>query len=137
MDTNKIKVATSIGAPVDKVWEQYTRPEHITQWNFADPSWHCPRAGNDLRKGGKYTARMEARDGSFGFDFEATYEEVVDREKLHYTLVDGREAITTFEPKGQTTLVTTHFDPEDQNSREMQQQGWQAILDNFKNHVER
>jgi len=136
MENNKIEVAATIAAPVEKVWEQYTRPDHIIQWNFADPSWHCPRASNDLRAGGKYSARMEARDGSFGFDFEAIYDQVVDHRNLSYTMADGRQAITTFEPRDNATLVTTRFDPEGQNPREMQQEGWQAILDNFKDHVQ-
>jgi len=136
MENKKITVEATIGAPRARVWDYWNRPEHITQWNFADPSWHCPRAENDLRTGGRYAARMEARDGSFGFDFEATYDEVVDQERIRYTLADGRVVTTTFQPQGQNTLVTTRFDAEDQNPLEMQKGGWQAILDNFKNYVE-
>lgn len=132
----KITVETTIDADVRKVWECYTKPEHITKWNFAADDWQCPRASNDLKAGGKYAARMEAKDGSFGFDFEAIYDEVVDGKKLSYTMEDGRQAITRFEDLGGKTKVTTSFDAESQNSREMQQQGWQAILNNFKKYVE-
>ena len=121
---------------VERVWECWTHPEHITQWNFAADSWCCPRAENDLKVGGRYMARMEAKDGSFGFDFEAIYDEVVRHKKISYTMMDGRQATTTFENSGNGTLVTTVFDPEDQNPLEMQEGGWQAILNNFKTYVE-
>lgn len=132
----KITVETNIDASLNKVWEYWNKPEHITQWNFADDSWHCPKAENDLRVGGKYNARMEAKDGSFGFDFEVVYDEVVNQKKISYTMADGRQATTNFEHLGGRTKVTTTFDAESQNSVEMQKGGWQAILGNFKRYVE-
>ena len=136
MSTTKIMIQAIISEAIEKVWDFYTKPEHITQWNFADPSWHCPKAENDLRVGGKYRSRMEARDGSWGFDFEATYDEVVDKEKFTYTMSDGRQATTQFEKLGNTTKVSIQFDAESENSEEAQKDGWKAILDNFKKYVE-
>lgn len=136
MENQKLKVTAEIKAPIEKVWNAYTQPEHITKWNQASEDWHCPHAENDLKVGGKYNARMEAKDGSFGFDFEAVYDEVVDGEKLSYNMLDGRNAMTEFISEGSTTQVSTTFDPENQNPIEMQQGGWQAILNSFKNYVE-
>lgn len=136
MSDGKIKIDANIAAPKNKVWEFYTQPEHITQWNNADESWHCPNAENDMRVGGKYRARMEAKDGSFGFDFEAVYDEVVPGEKFTYTMPDGREVNVDFEDAGDATNLRVAFDPESQNSLEMQRGGWQAILDNFKKYTE-
>jgi uncharacterized protein YndB with AHSA1/START domain len=133
---NKIIVTAAINAGSQKVWDFYVNPEHITQWNFADPSWHCPSASNDLRVGGKYQARMEARDGSFGFDFEALYDEIVEGKKLTYTMLDGRQATVEFRNNGEQTDVAVAFDPEGQNPEEMQKAGWQAILNNFKVYAE-
>jgi uncharacterized protein YndB with AHSA1/START domain len=138
--SEKITISALINAPITKVWDGYTVPLHITQWNFADLSWHCPHAENDLRVGGKYTARMEAKDGSFGFDFEGIYNKVELNKGLSYhlgtALGEGREVTTLFEPQGENTLVTTTFDPENENPVEMQKMGWQMILDNFKKYVE-
>ncbi len=89
----KIRIEATVAAPASKVWSMWTEPKHITKWNFAIPEWHCPKAANDLKVGGKYSARMEAKDGSFGFDFEATYDEVIDQKKITYTMDDGRQAI--------------------------------------------
>jgi uncharacterized protein YndB with AHSA1/START domain len=136
MTTTKITVQADINASASKVWDYYTNPQHITQWNFAADDWQCPTAKNDLRPGGKYVARMEAKDGSFGFDFEATYEKVVDQKSLSYVMEDGRKATVNFEPAGKTTLVSVTFDAESENSPEMQKQGWQAILNNFKKYAE-
>lgn len=137
MATTKITIDTVISAPVSKVWEYYTLPEHITKWNFASDDWHSPEARNDLRVGGTYFSRMEAKDGSLGFDFEAVYDEVEEHKKITYTMGDGRQSSTSFEDLGDgTTRVTTSFDAEDQNDLEMQKGGWQAILNNFKKHVE-
>jgi uncharacterized protein YndB with AHSA1/START domain len=137
---SKITIEAIVEANVAKTWEAYTHPTHITQWNFADPSWHCPHAENDVRVGGKYTARMEAKDGSFGFDFEGIYNKVELNKELSYhlgtALGEGREVTTLFESQGEKTLVTTTFDPENENPVEMQKMGWQMILDNFKKHVE-
>jgi len=136
MSHSQIKIEATILAPLSKVWSSWTKPEHITQWNFAIPEWHCPNATNDLRVGGKYTARMEARDGSFGFDFEGIYDEIVDQKKLSYTIADGRKVTTTFEGQGNSTKVITTFDAEKQNPEEMQRNGWQSILNNFKKYTE-
>lgn len=136
MEQTKIKIEANISADISKVWEYYTKPEHITKWNFATDDWQCPRAENDLKPGGKYSARMEAKDGSFGFDFEAIYDEVVDQKKLTYTMGDGRQVTTNFENLDGTTKVTTTFDAENTNDVEMQRAGWQAILNNFKNYTE-
>src|SRR6202012_6298101 len=103
--SNKISVTATVNADAQKVWDYYTQPQHITQWNFADPSWHCPSASNDMQPGGKYSARMEAKDGSFGFDFEAIYDEVVDGEKFAYTMGDGRQCSVVFKPVGDETEV--------------------------------
>ncbi|HEY0895968.1 MAG TPA: SRPBCC family protein [Sphingobacteriaceae bacterium] len=136
MEQTKIKVDADIQADVQKVWDYYTRPEHITKWNFASDDWHCPRSENDLRAGGRMFSRMEAKDGSFGFDFEAIYDEVAEPEKITYSMADGRQATTSMEPNGTGTRVEIVFDSESVNPVEMQQQGWQAILNNFKNYVE-
>ena len=137
MNTEKITVQAHIKAPLTTCWSYWTEPAHITQWNFASPDWHCPRATNDLRAGGRYSARMEARDGSVGFDFDATYDEVADQQRLHYTMDDGRRADTTFAEANGTTHVAVTFDAETQNPIAMQRDGWQAILDNFKSYTEK
>ncbi len=136
MSNTKITVETTVSADVKKVWDYWTQPEHITKWNFASDDWHCPRAENDLKVGGKLSSRMEAKDGSFGFDFEAIYDEVIDHEKITYTMADGRQATTSFENLGDKTKINIVFDAENENPVEMQKGGWQAILDNFKKYVE-
>ncbi len=133
---NKITITNHVHAEVKKVWDNYTDPEHIVKWNFADPSWKCPSASNDMRVGGKYSARMEAKDGSFGFDFEAIYDEVIDGKKFTYTMPDGRQVTVLFNENGSQTDIVITFDPEGQNSIEIQKNGWQAILDNFKKYTE-
>jgi uncharacterized protein YndB with AHSA1/START domain len=132
----KITVSAAINAPVQSVWDKWIVPHHITKWNFASDDWHCPKAENDLRAGGKMNSRMEAKDGSFGFDFEAVYDEVIEHKKITYTMADGRKAITTFENGTGNTNVTIIFDAENENPVEMQQGGWQAILNNFKKYAE-
>lgn len=136
METTTITIRALIAADIQKVWDYYTQPEHITQWNFAIDTWHCPFASNDLRPGGKYVARMEAKDGSFGFDFEAVYDEVIPHQKIAYTMLDGRKAFVEFSPHKHQTEVTITFDPETQNPIEMQRDGWQSILNNFKKYTE-
>lgn len=123
-------------ASVEKVWFLWTLPEHITQWNNASPDWHTPRAENDLRAGGKFLSRMEAKDGSFGFDFWGIYDEVKTNELIAYTMGDGRKAEVHFTSKGNETQIITSFEAEEENSEELQKAGWQAILDNFKNYTE-
>lgn len=131
-----ITISAVVNAPAERAWACYTQGEHITGWNFADPSWHCPSASVDLRVGGTATSRMEARDGSFGFDFAYIYDEIVPHERLAFHLEDGRKIVTTFAPEGDTTVVTTVFDPESQHPVEMQRDGWQSILNNFKTYTE-
>lgn len=135
-DKTPITVETAVKAPVEKVWKLWTSPEHITKWNSASDDWHTPRAENDLRAGGKFLSRMEAKDGSFGFDFEGVYDEVKTNELIAYTMSDGRQAEITFIDKENETKVITIFDAENQNPIEMQRDGWQAILDNFKKYAE-
>jgi len=137
MTAPEITIHASIHANSEKVWACYTEPEHITQWNFASPDWQCPHASNDLTQGGKYLARMEAKDGSFGFDFEAVYDEVVPGEKLAYTMGDGRKATVRFQKNGTQTELSIVFEAEMENSIALQRDGWQAILNNFKSYVER
>ncbi len=134
--SRKITVKTKINAHRNKVWSYYNSPEHITRWNFADPSWHCPRAENNMIPGGKYNARMEAKDGSFGFDFEAIYKEINEGKNFRYEF-GGREAKVEFIDDDMHTEVIICFDPENENPLEMQQAGWQAILNNFKDYTEK
>ena len=131
-----IQVSASIDAPLERVWEYRTSPSHIVNWNSPSDDWHTPKAENELEKGGRFVYRMEAKDGSVGFDFGGTYEEISEQEKLVYVLDDDRRATVTFKEKEGGVLVSESFEPEDQNSEEMQQQGWQAILDNFMKYVE-
>lgn len=133
---SKITIESTIAKKTESVWQYWTEPKHITQWNFAVDDWQCPKATNELRVGGKYFARMEAKDGSFGFDFEAVYDVVVPHKQLIYTMSDGRKVSTKFEDVGGKTKVTTVFDAESQNPEEMQKQGWQSILNNFKKYAE-
>lgn len=135
METAKITVQTTVQADSKKAWDYYTQPEHITNWNFADPSWHCPSASNDLKVGGRYVARMEAKDGSFGFDFDATYTDIALGERLTYEF-GGRQATVMFKPQNEATEVTVTFDPETEHPVEMQKAGWQAILNNYKKYTE-
>jgi uncharacterized protein YndB with AHSA1/START domain len=131
-----ITVEALVDAPVEKVWACWTGPEHITQWNNASDDWHTPWAKNDLVPGGRFVSRMEARDGSMGFDFGGVYDEVIENKKIAYTLDDGRKVIVSFTEAGTATRIVEEFEAEDQHSAELQQQGWQAILNNFKSYVE-
>lgn len=133
---NMITVSAIVNAPVAKVWDAWTNPEHIVKWNSASDDWHTPKAENDIRTGGKFMSRMEAKDGSWGFDFAGIYDEVKDHELIAYTLGDGRTVQIIFEGEGNTTKVTETFEAETQNSVEMQQSGWQAIMNNFKKYTE-
>jgi len=135
MNTEKIRVKAIINADRQKVWNYYTKPEHITKWNFADPSWHCPTASNDMRVGGKYNARMEAKDGSFGFDFVAIYTEIIIEQQFSYEF-GGRKATVMFNTVNNKTEIIIDFDAENENPIEMQKDGWQAILNNFKLYTE-
>jgi len=131
-----ITVETTVKASVEKVWEVWTMPEHIVKWNNASADWHTTRAQNDLRAGGKFLSRMEAKDGSFAFDFEGTYDEVKTNELISYSIGDGRKAKIIFIAEDNETKVVETFEAENQNSIEMQRGGWQAILDNFKKYTE-
>ncbi len=133
----KIKIETTINKNIEKVWDFYTKPEHIVKWNTASEDWHTTKAENDLRPGGTFSSRMEAKDKSEGFDFTGTYTNVIPFEKIQYKMTDDRKVEASFQPKDQSnTHITIEFDPENENSLELQQQGWQAILDNFKKYVE-
>ena len=131
-----ITISADIHAPVNKVWDYYTHPAHIIHWNFASDDWHCPKAANDLRVGGKLHSRMEAKDGSFGFDFEATYTTVEALQAIVYTIPDGRQVTVHFSETQNITTVTIHFDAEEQHPVDMQKNGWQAILNNFEQYTE-
>lgn len=133
---NKITIETTINAPIEKVWQYWTEPEHITNWAFASADWEAPHAENDVRTGGKFLTRMQAKDGSSGFDFGGTYTEVKTQELIEYDMDDTRHVRTEFVATEQGTKVVQTFDTESENSEEMQRSGWQAILDNFKNYVE-
>jgi uncharacterized protein YndB with AHSA1/START domain len=135
--TTPIAIHAIVPVSPEQAWDAFTTASAITQWNQASPEWHCPWATVELQVGGKYVARMEARDGSFGFDFEAVYEAVDPHRALTLRMDDGRRAHTTFvgEPGG--TRVTTTFDPESSNPIEMQRDGWQAILDSYAAYVGR
>jgi uncharacterized protein YndB with AHSA1/START domain len=135
MTLEKIIVEVTVEASVEKVWDAYTNPSHIINWNFADPSWHCPHATNDLQIGGKYVARMEAIDGSFGFDFEAVYTEILSLASFTYEF-DGRVVKVDFQKNNDSTSVKITFDPETENPVELQKAGWQSILNNFKKYTE-
>jgi uncharacterized protein YndB with AHSA1/START domain len=131
-----ITVSAIVKAEKTQVWQCFTDPKHIVNWNFASPDWHCPSAENDLRVGGKFTSVMAARDGSFSFDFTGIYSEVTEHESFTYSMPDGRNVHLKFESQGEDTLVTEVFDPENENPVELQQEGWQAILNNFKAYAE-
>jgi uncharacterized protein YndB with AHSA1/START domain len=135
MTSQTITVRTRIAAPVEAAWAAFTTPADITQWNFASDDWRCPEAFVDLRVGGAHRARMEAKDGSFGFDLEGVYAEVEPHRAITLVLADGRMARTTFAPSGEAVEVTTVFDAETEHPIDMQRDGWQAILDSFARHV--
>ena len=139
METTKkimITVKNTVNAPVEKVWKFWTTPEAITKWNNASDDWHTPHAENDLRVGGKFVSRMEAKDGSMGFDFGGVYDEVVINKTIAYTMDDGRKAAVSFSAEGSGTNVVETFEAENINSIEIQRGGWQAILDSFKKYAE-
>ena len=132
----RITIETTVNAPVEKVWKVWSTPEDITKWATASPDWHTPFSENDLRPGGKFSSRMEAKDGSFGFDFGGIYDEVTPNEFISYTLGDGRTVVIKFTTSGKETKIVQTFEAEATNPVEMQRGGWQAILDNFKKYVE-
>lgn len=132
----KITVETVVKAKLSKVWDAWNNPADIKQWNAASDDWHTPRSTVDLREGGKFLSRMEARDGSEGFDFEGTYTRIVPHKTIEYRMSDGREVTIEFAERPGGVLVKETFDAETENSPELQRQGWQAILDNFARHVQ-
>lgn len=136
MAAQQITVTTNVPVPPARAWELFTDPNEVMRWNFAADEWHCPSASIDLRVGGTHNARMEAKDGSFGFDFEGTYTEVDAPHSLVLTLGDGRQSRTSFRPLANGTLVETIFDAETENPVEMQRGGWQAILNNYRRRAE-
>jgi uncharacterized protein YndB with AHSA1/START domain len=135
-DKTNITIKSMIQTSVDLVWKMWTTPEEIQKWNYASDDWHCPYVDNDLRVGGRFTSRMEAKDGSAGFDFTGVYEKVIVNELIDYDMEDGRKVNTLFIARDNNTEVIETFEAENVNSVEMQREGWQAILDNFKKLVE-
>lgn len=134
--TSPLSVSVLVHAPLDTVWLYWNDPEHITGWYFASDDWHAPRAANNLVEGGVFTIRMEAKNGTAGFDMGGMYTYIEDQKKIEYLMDDDRKVVIEFsEIEGGVKVVET-FDPETENSMEMQQQGWQAILENFKKYVE-
>jgi len=127
---------TIVNTPIEKVWKYWNTPKHIANWAFASNDWLVPHAENDLRKSGKFKTRMESADGKQGFDFEGTYTNVLEYSKIEYIMSDKRKVSVEFADKNGTAKITETFDPENENSREVQKSGWQAILDNFKKYVE-
>lgn len=134
--TTTIIVEATVNAPVEKVWNIWTTPDHIKNWNNATDDWHTPSAENDLRAGGKFKSRMEAKDGSFAFDFEGIYDDVKTNERIDFTMGDGRKVTIRFTKEGNATKVVETFEAEAQNPVDLQRDGWQAILNNFKKYTE-
>ncbi|TND09009.1 MAG: hypothetical protein FD123_1863 [Bacteroidetes bacterium] len=135
-EKTSITVEATVNAPVEKVWALWTGPEHITKWNNASDDWHSPKAEHDLKPGGSFLFRMEAKDGSFGFDFGGVYDTVSKNERIEYTIADGRKVKIVFTTQGNTTHITETFEAETENTIELQRGGWQAILNSFKKYAE-
>lgn len=136
IQSTKINVTAIVNVPIEIVWDAWNTPSDIMQWNSADPNWHCPASENDVRVNGKFKNRMEAKDGSFGFDFEGIYDKVELFKELAYSMNDGRKVRTVFTEKDGKTTLSTVFDAESENEVEVQKQGWQAILNSFAKYVE-
>lgn len=131
-----IVIESLINSSLEDVWNKFTQPQHIINWYFASPDWHSPTAENDLKVGGKFKTRMEAKDGSMGFDFEGVYTLVNPLERFEYKLADDRKVIVEFKEEGDSVKIIESFDPENENPHDMQQAGWQMILNNFKTYAE-
>lgn len=131
-----ITVENTVNAPVQKVWDYWNNPDHVIQWCFASDEWHAPWANADMRVGGTFTTKMEAKDGSMGFEFVGVYDVITPYEYIEYTIADGRKVIITFTADGDKTKLVESFEAESMNPIEMQRGGWQAILDNFKKYTE-
>jgi len=136
MDKTSVTIQATVNTSPEKVWIYWTSPEHIVNWNSASDDWHCPSAKNDLREEGRFSYRMESKDGRQGFDFSGIYDEIQPYQRIHYTLDDGRRVLTTFSEKDGATDIVSVFDAENTFPVEVQKDGWQAILDAFKNYVE-
>lgn len=136
MTPTKITVNATINAPIEKVWKAWTDTQDIVKWNTPSPDWHTPRAENDVTRGGKFLYRMEAKDGSMGFDFGGVYDMVDTNKRIEYTIGDGRKVENIFTQDGNSIHVETIFDAETVNPVDFQKAGWQAIMDSFKNYVE-
>ena len=132
----KITVQTTVRAPVEKVWEKWTNPDDIIKWNTASEDWHTTKAENDLRAGGKFSSRIEAKDGSVGFDFWGIYDNIKNNELIEYTMGDGRKVTVSFTSDNNKTEIVETFEAEDENSEELQKTGWQSIMDSFRKYVE-
>ncbi len=131
-----LTVSSTVNATIELAWQAFTQPEHITQWNFASEDWECPTASNDLRVGGAFSYKMQAKDGSMGFDFAGMYSKVVPLEQVDYTIGDRTVSVTFEKLSSAKTKIMQAFEAENENSLELQQNGWQAILENYKKHVE-
>lgn len=131
-----VTIETTIDKPTDEVWKVWTTPEHIVNWNFATPEWHCPSAEQKLKVGGNLKYHMAAKDGSMAFDYKGTFTSIIPNELLEYTLDDERKVSVSFSEENVSCKIVQSFEVEDENSIDMQRQGWQAILNNFKNYVE-
>lgn len=132
----KITIKTTVQVPADKAWELWTTPEHICRWNAASDDWHTTWAENNLHIEGTFCTRMEAKDGSAGFDFEGVYDDLILHKLLSYTIVDGRKVTVQFDNKGDATEIIEIFEPEQLHDPELQKEGWQSILNNFKSYAE-
>lgn len=132
----RISIQTTVNASLEQVWSAWTRPEDIKQWNAASGDWHSPSGSNDLREGGRFSYRMEARDGSMGFDFEGTYTRVITGKLIEYVMDDERGVSVSFETGTEGVKIVETFDPENENPVEMQKEGWQSILERFRTYVE-
>jgi uncharacterized protein YndB with AHSA1/START domain len=136
MRTKKITVGVTLSAGIHKAWDLWTSPGHVVKWNSASKGWHCPKAENDLRPGGKFKYRMASSDEKVSFDFEGVYLEVIDQKEIAYSISDGRKVTVEFENLGNQSKVTETFEAEEIHPEEIQRAGWQAILNNFKKYVE-
>ncbi|MBU2950544.1 SRPBCC domain-containing protein [Tamlana agarivorans] len=132
-----ITVQTTVKAEIDRVWDCWTKPEHILNWNFASDTWCCPKADNDLKPNGQFSWRMEAKDGSMGFDFTGTYVNIIKKELITYKMADGRFVKITFSENEDEIMISETFDAEGTHADEQQRTGWQAIIENFKKYVEK
>jgi uncharacterized protein YndB with AHSA1/START domain len=134
--SNYLNCNVIVNSSIEKVWDYFTNSSHIVNWNFASDDWHCPSAVNDFKVGGKFSFRMEAKDKSFGFDLEGIYSFVDFNNQIDYSLADGRKVSVTFDINNDGVALTELFEPENQNPFDLQQQGWQSILNNFKSYTE-